>query len=159
MRKFDTVFNKINPEGMHPNEILAIVFHRSAFILYCMYAIWGIVSVFANYHEFATEPSHDFGDFFQMLVPPVAVVAAIGALHFPKWGRMEMFAASALATLIVVFLIIYTIQAISHPELPRLWANLVLNTTHLVVPVMRAGFVFRTLVWESMITSRKKGNA
>jgi len=144
----DTVFNKIHPEEMHDNEILAVVFHRTAAILYYLYVVWGLVSVAINTPEFITESSHEFSDFFQMMVPPVALAAALGATFFPRWGRLEMYAASALSSLIVVFLITSVISAFNHPELPRLWANLVLNTSPLVVPVMRTGFIFRILIWK-----------
>jgi Co/Zn/Cd efflux system component len=117
-----------------------------------MYVAWGIAAVIVNMPEFLAESGHDFGDFFQMLVPPVALAAALGATFFPRWGRMEMFAASALATLVVIFLIISVINAINHPELPRMWVNLILNTSPIVVPSMRAGFIFRTLVWEAYTT-------
>lgn len=151
MRKLltDTVFNKVDPDTMHPNEVLAIVFHRTAVILYLMYAVWGLVSVALNLGDFLGEDSHDFSDFFYFLVPVPALLAGIGALHFPKWGRMEMFAASALVGFICIFLVIGLVGAIQHPEFPRLWQNLILNTTHVVLPIMRVGFVFRTLVWEA----------
>lgn len=145
----NTVFNKINPEGMHSNEILAIVLHRTAAILYYMYTAWGLVSIGINMPEFLTEHGHEFGDFFLFLVPPIALCAGLGATQFPKWGRMEMFAASALVSLIIIFDIIGGINAWNNPEHPRLWANLLLNTTPIVLPVMRAGFIFRTLVWQS----------
>lgn len=151
MRHWNTVFNKINPETMHPNEVLAIVFHRTAFILYCMYALWGFWSLAINLPDFVSESSHDFSDFFYFLVPVPAILAAVGAAKFPKWGRMEMFAASALVGFIGIFLVIGLIGAIQHPDIPRLWQNLILNTTHVVLPSMRAGFVFRTLVWEAYL--------
>lgn len=147
----NTVFNKIHPDTMHPNEVLAIVFHRTAFILYTMYTAWALYGVATNLPDFLSEDAHDFSDFFYFLVPLPAILAAIGALRFPKWGRMEMFAASALATFIGIFLVLGLINAIQHPDIPRLWQNEILNTTHIVLPVMRAGFVFRTLVWEAYL--------
>lgn len=157
MRKFNTVFNKINPEGMHPNEILAIVFHRTTAILYFMYAVWGIAAVWVNLStEFPREAVHDFGDFFQMLVPFVALAACAGATFFPRLGRLELLAESSLATLVAVFLVIAAINAIHHPEAPRLWPNLILNSTPLVLMIMRAGYIFRTLVWEAVLKQRRR---
>jgi hypothetical protein len=151
MHRMNTVFNKLQPDLMHPNEILAVVFHRTAAILYAIYAAWGVAAFITNFEQFALENGHDFFDYFTMLVTPVAVTAFVGALFFPKTGRLEMFAASALATLIVVFLVLSFIAG--DQQEPHFWQNFILNTTHLVVPVMRVGFIFRTLVWESM----KKG--
>lgn len=149
MRRMDTIFNKLQPDLMHPNEVLAVVFHRTAAILYAIYAAWGVAAFGANLGDFLAEGGHDYFDYFTMLVTPVAVTAFFGALFFPRTGRLEMFAASALATLVAVFLGLSFFGV--HEG--NFWQNIILNTTHLVVPVMRAGFIFRTLVWESM----KKG--
>lgn len=149
MARMDTIFNKLQPDLMHPNEILAVVFHRTAAILYAIYAAWGVAAFLANLTDFISEGGHDFFDYFVMLVTPVALSAFFGALFFPRTGRLEMFAASALATLVAVFIVLTIIG----PHGPNFMQNVILNTTHLVVPVMRVGFIFRTLVWESM----KKG--
>lgn len=156
MHKPNTIFNRIDPDTMHPNEVLAVVFHRTAFILYCIYTLWAITGAAFNWNDFTHEAAHDFSDFFSFLVAPCAALAAIGALKFPKWGRMEMFAAATLVGFILIFLIIGFINAYNHPDISRLWLNLILNTTHIVLPVMRAGFVFRTLVWEAFIRRSRR---
>lgn len=148
----NTIFNKIDPDRMHANEILAVYYHRSAATLYALYAAWGVAAFINNIPSFTTESSHDFFDFFTTLVAPVAVAAFFGALYFPRTGRLELFAAAALATLVVVFLVLTGLSAV-HSTDPRAWVNFILNITHLVIPISRVAFIFRTLVWSSM----KKG--
>lgn len=141
MHVFDTVFNPIDKQAT-ANEVMATILHRTAFTLYSIYTIWGILVAIDNLPNLNL--GNPYVDFFGFFFAPIAATAAFGALYFPRHGRLEMYAASALVPLIVAYLIFISHNAFNgDPDAIR---NLVLNSAHLVLPSAKVVFIYKTLV-------------
>lgn len=139
----DTIFNRTKPEA-RSNERIAIAFHRSAFFMYLLFAMWSVASLGGAILALNPFSLANFSDWFSLLVLPVALTCATGALLFPRTGRLELLAAASLITLVLVFLGFVFIEAIGGDESAQ--RNFWLDMALIVVPSARAGFIFNTLV-------------
>ena len=139
----NTVFNRIDKRAP-ANEVLAIILHRSAFTLYGIYMIWGIVYAIVASPQILLNEGSIFINFFGCLIAIFSANAAMGALHFPSLGRLELFAASALIPLIIAFLLL-TSSSVLMGDL-RALNNLILNCAHLVIPLARVIYIYKTLI-------------
>lgn len=146
----NTVFNPIDKRS-YDNEILAILFHRSAFTIYSIYAVWGTIYILNAIPSLAN-PSNLFVSSFGFFIAPIAFISAMGALRFPRWGRMELFAASSLITLVTIFLVLISGKAFAGDI--RAIDNLILNCVHLVIPIARVVYIYKTLVHKAREQNR-----
>lgn len=143
-----TVFSRPDEGWALSNEMLAVYFHRSAATMYMLYFVWAVVKFGTYLPVMHLDTDVNFGDLFPLYIVPVALAACIGATFFPKLGRLEMFAASALVPLVLVYIIIGIVLNLDGLH-PVHWDNVPLNLVHLVVPAARVVFIVRTLVWNA----------
>jgi len=130
-----------NPRSVRisSNQVLAVSYHRTAATTYFVYLVWGILSSVDDDH---------YQDWFPFLIVVASFLAFIGANCFPSTGRIELFAASALTVLILTFIMLTLVHAVTvHPGT---WsANLVLDASFLIIPVSRISFIIRQLLREA----------
>jgi hypothetical protein len=141
--RINTVFNKIQDPPKHPNEVLAIFFHRTAAVLYFIYAIWGISSIALRIPSISEELGSIPQIVFSALVVLVTVPCCIGATFFPRLGRLELFSSSSFAMLLVIYEGLILIEGLEGNMHHLVSFILILST--LVVPVSRASFIYWTL--------------
>lgn len=139
-----SVFSKVDPPHTSPNDILASLFHRSSATLYFIYALWGIVSFYDLIPTLFMNNGQFFSQFFSLIVAITAGLAAVGAAYFPRTGRMEMYAGLAVVGLITFYVVSLFLAGLG--ELPGRIPAAIYGTSHLVVPIARTVFVYKTLV-------------
>lgn len=142
--RINTVFNSIDRTVMHPNEVLAVYFHRSAASIYMIYALWGILSIGFSVQTIEEAIGAAPQIVFAALVILITTPACIGAMFFPRTGRLELFSASPLAMLLAVYIGISIIDMIDGGEWNHL-PSVVLLISTLVIPIARAVFIYKTL--------------
>jgi len=147
----NSVFNK-HKHYDYPNEMLAIYYHRSAATLYLIYAVWGMFSFFHSIPTFELA-APDFKELFPLYIVPIALTSMVGATFFPRTGRLEMFASAGLASLVTFYITLSFIQGFQG-DIDRI-VNSTLNLAHLVVPISRVAFIFRTLSHNNANSSGK----
>lgn len=145
MKKFisKTVFNPIGKEW-YPDKVLAVLFHRSAATLYLIYFFWALSSIFWEIPSIILLQGDVVQIIFSIVVMPIAFCAFIGALYFPKLARLEMYAASSLVTLVVIYEIFIAWRFFLGDS--DYGVSFILNLSHLVIPVSRIIFTYVTLV-------------
>lgn len=143
-----TVFAPIE-RNAGADRILAVLFHRSAATVYFIYAVWGVVS----FRGIIPSILFTQGTFFQQLFSVAMVVAAVtgcvGATFFPKTGRTELFAGLAVASLLTYYVITLFFVGFGLADLPMdvaKQAAAIYGASHLVLPIARSVFIFRTLI-------------
>jgi len=141
MRIFDTVFNPMDKNAT-ANEVMAVILHRTAFSVYSIFTLWGILAAIDAIPHIGQ--GNPYVNFFGFFVAPIAATAAFGALYFPRHGRLEMYAASALVPLIVAYLIFISGNAFAG-DIDAI-RNLVLNSAHLVLPSAKVVYIYKTLI-------------
>lgn len=105
-----SVFRKI-ARGTAMNDILAVLFHRTAATMYFIYTLWAITSILTGIPT-VTNSIGDLGQFtFSSLVLITAAPACFGATFWPSFARLELFAGSgfSMAILIYLYLIFHSI--------------------------------------------------
>lgn len=142
-----TVFARVN-NGGNSEAILAITFHRAAVFLYGLYFLWGFAAAVDVIPTMEAVSGSLFHDAFALVVTVSAGVACLGALLFPRFAVATMIAEFSLSSLIVVYLIILGVAAVRGDT--GAWASAMFGATHVVLPVARAVFVYRTLVRQSL---------
>lgn len=150
MSNLKTVFSKREEPWEHLNEMAVVYSHRAAFVLYCIYAAWGLGGglLATAQHNFL------FTFWFAWAIFPTAVLCGIGALFFPRLARLEMSAAFILVTLLGFFEANQVIFLARSFDFGQLNAAM-LDVAFAVVPLARAIFVFRAFVETG---NRKKVN-
>lgn len=140
----DTVFRNQKVYA-HPNERLAITFHRASVVMYLLFAIWGIASLRISLPAMMNPDFRAFDDWFSIYIIPASLAAAVGATYFPRMARLEMFSAGALVGLVSVFLGFVAWEAIvlgSDSAARNIWIDIAL----VVIPVSRIIIIFGSLV-------------
>lgn len=146
MRKFisHTIFNPVEKDWK-PDKILAVLFHRSAATLYFVYFLWALFSSIFGKFPSAIQGQGDFVAYvFSLIVIPTAGLAFLGATYFPKFARLEMYAAASLVSLFVIYEAFILVTLINNGS--NHFSSLVLNVSYLVIPVARIIFTYICLV-------------
>ena len=142
-----TVFRK-EPVVTTMSDIIAILFHRSAATLYLIYALYAVVAIGVGIPTLTSA----FGDFVQLAFSFFVLVctapACFGATFFPKYARLELYAGAGFVALIFFIYMIPLLVAGVMGDLPK-FAQLVLVSSILVVPVARCVFVYITLIHQA----------
>lgn len=141
-----TVFNRLDPIA-HPNETIAVLFHRLAATSYFLYALYGVVSFLNGVPSIVLAVGH-FGDYisalFSLLVFISAAPAAYGALTFPRHARVELFSGAAFGSILVIYLVILFLSGASGTHAS--FAQVCLIAAIVTMPLCRAAFIYLTLV-------------
>jgi len=139
-----SVFSPLDPEkDHHPNETLAVLFHRTAATLYFLYAIWGLTTTWSGIPTLIEANGDIWQFFFSFGVFLICVPACIGATFFPHTARLELFTGSGFIAAIIVFMAFQlssAFQDIAH------FGGFALLATILVVPLSRGIMIYRTLI-------------
>lgn len=140
----NTVFDPI-AEDWASDKVLAVLFHRSATVLYLIYFFWGVSAMVGSIPTLVRAQGDFFQMFFSLLVSIVSILAFFGALHFPKNARLEMFCAASLATLVIVYEVFLAIAFVEGGR-PGLGPTFILSLSYLVIPITRVVFIYVTLI-------------
>lgn len=147
MKKFlsTTVFNPLEKVET-PDKILAVLFHRSAATLYLIYFAWGLTSLFQLIPTIFMQQGSLFQQIFSVAVVATSGTAFVGATFFPRTGRLELFAGAAVTALITfyvgsLFFAGLTNLTVDGSKIPAA----VYGSSHLVVPIARTIFIYKTL--------------
>jgi hypothetical protein len=145
MRQFisHTVFRPIGPDA-RPDKVLVVLFHRSAALLYLIYSLWGISSIFGSIPSIVQTQGDWVSIFFSALVTPISFVAFVGATYFPRFARLEMYTAASLVTLVTIYEFFEVLAFFQGNE--HAGVSLVLNLSLLVIPISRVILIYIMLV-------------
>lgn len=130
---------------MHPNEKLAVYYHRTAATLYAIYAIWGVLATIGSIPTLEEALGQIPQIVFSVLTVLITIPACIGATHFPRLGRLELFSSSSFVALLVIYEFFVAASAVFGGGISK-WAAFVLILSCLVVPLSRVVFIYVTLV-------------
>lgn len=142
----DTVFHPIELEWKS-DKVLSVLFHRSAVTLYLIYVLWAAASLVLRWpplHAGGTDIGEIIAELLSLFILPLAGISLLGALYFPKLARLEMFSAGSFVTLVFLYEVYVAIDVFTGNFDNA--ANLILNTSHLVIPIVRIVFIYLTLI-------------
>jgi hypothetical protein len=105
--------------------------------------MWGLLSISFKVQTISEALGHAPQIVFSALVLLISIPACLGAMFFPKLGRLELFSSSSLAMLLAVYNALILIDVFSG-NVDRLVSFVIVLST-LVVPISRAAFIYRTL--------------
>lgn len=148
-----TVFSPIKKDWTL-DKILAVLFHRTAVTLYFLYFLWGIATILRLLPGVLSFHGDIITTAFALLVIPIALLACIGALYFPKYARLEMYTAASFVTLVIgyeIFVVIDVVIADVIPGETVLSTSLILITSRLVVPLARLSFIYASLMKQAAV--------
>lgn len=133
----NSVFNR-TPRGLPMNDVLAVLFHRSAATLYLIYVFWAAISIVGGIPSVI----HGLGGLGQIIFSVIVICTAgpacFGATFWPNMARLELFAGSSfiMSMLIYIFFLIQsTIQYGSSIS------SIFLALSFLVLPIARTAIV------------------
>lgn len=141
-----TVFSNI-PKNAVADKILAILFHRSAAMLYLIYAAWGLTSMFGFTPIIILTEAGEFQRVFAVAIFAFSTAAFFGALFFPRRGRLELFAGAGVSALIAFYVGSLFLAGFmgNDPDAAKI-PGAVYGASHLVVPIARTIFIYLTLI-------------
>jgi hypothetical protein len=145
-----SIFRKV-PSDATMNDLLAILFHRTAATMYAIYALWAIVSIIGGLPSI----THGLGDLgqitFSSLVLITSAPACFGAVFWPNMARMELVFGSGFTMTIIIYLYFLISRLIAAGGS---WAGFILVFSILVMPVARTSVVIIFLLRQA--ESRKR---
>lgn len=137
-----SVFLKVPPEVTDTARGM-MYFHRVTVILYLMYSIWGLFTIFSFVPALAAIPHGFIQLFLGVGIVMTAIPAAVGAGWFYHTARLELFAGSAFLGLVIIYLgylgFYVAWEGIS-------FGNYVINCSYIAVPIARTIYIYRTMV-------------
>lgn len=139
----NTVFHPIEMDWKS-DKVLSVLFHRSAVTLYLIYVMWAVASLVIKWPLLDEHPGETITELLSLFIIPLAGISLIGALYFPRMARLEMFSAGSFVTLVFLFEIYGAVIFFGGNF--ETGANLILNTSHLVIPIVRIVFIYLTLI-------------
>lgn len=147
------------PRGMAMNDVLAILFHRSAATVYMLYALWAIVSFIPAPNTASPVTTEELGYMIGRVIFPLVVlilstISGIGAIFWPVMARVELFAGSAFCASLLIYSVLTIGRAI---EGTSSWSSVVLIFAVIVLPVARTVIVYLFLVRQAEERKRHLG--
>jgi len=133
-----TVFQRV-PAGSHPNELLAAWFARGMAIKYTVYVVWAALTFSLSAPHLLESQGELWDGVFSLMTLLGSALAAVGATFFPRTGRLEMFAGSAVIGLIAT----YVVLGLAGGGTAR---GAILVGSLLVMPAIRTVWIYRTLI-------------
>lgn len=125
-------------------KVLVALFHRSAATIYALYSLWGVAATIGGIPSIAETTGAGWQLAFSSVVALVSIPCAIGATWFPKTGRLEMFAASSLVGLLLVYFCILNYRGVAEDSISTSITSILIFSL-CVIPAARVAFVFRYL--------------
>lgn len=138
----NSVFNNI-PKGLPMNDMLAVLFHRSAATLYLIYATWAVISIALGIPSIISGIGDTGQIFFSLLVLFTAGPACFGSTFWPNMARLELFSGSAFVMTMLIYLF-FQVQYAIYTE--NSWAGVVISLSFLVLPIARTAIVITFLL-------------
>lgn len=139
----DTVFHPIEMDWKS-DKVLSVLFHRSAVTLYLIYILWAFASLILRWPILDPHDGEIISELLSLFILPCAFVSLIGALYFPRLARLEMFSAGSFVTLVFLYEVYVAVDFFGGNFSNG--ANLILNLSHLVIPIVRIVFIYLTLI-------------
>lgn len=139
-----TVFAKL-PKGASSDARITALTNRKAVVLYFLFFVWGVITAITNIPTITTATSDLYQLLFSSSVAIISWPALIGALFFPKLGRIELYSSIALICLIGTYLFFVLQSSIVNTDLAQ-FSSFILICSTLIIPVGRCIFIFRQLL-------------
>lgn len=141
-----SVFKPIRmSEIIGADKVLVALFHRSAATIYALYSMWGVAATIGGIPSIAETAGAGWQLAFSSVVALISIPCAVGATWFPKTGRLEMFAASSMVALLLVYFCILNYRGIAEGT-PSINITSILIFSLCVIPAARVAFVYRYLL-------------
>jgi len=139
-----SIFFPLTLERSYVNETIALLFHRSAALLYFLYAIWGVSTTFGGIPTLIRINGDTWQVFFSLLIALTSLPAFVGACYFPRLSRLELFAISSFSSLIFIYIGVLIVLAF-HGDTAR-FAAIPLITSLAIIPLSRIFFIYTKLI-------------
>lgn len=140
-----SVFKPVTTRRLHSQQVLVLMFHRTAAFTYALVALWGVTSAITGVQTLAVVWGAGIQSFYSLCVALAALVGMVGAAFFPRTARMEMYATSSLLPLTLLYTALLGFHVFFLGDLDR--ASL-LPFSMLPVPIILARIIF---VYTSLI--------
>ena len=91
------------PPSYAMSDVIATLFHRMAATVYIIYSAWASVAIWSTLPALTNLAGAQWATIFAVIFLGTTALSAVGAAFFPLLARLELFAGSAFAALLLVY--------------------------------------------------------